>query len=125
MLDDMRTGALDRLCEFARSRDCECEIVRDEARIYLPKTSIRARTNEAGELTYRIWFGRMPAAYEMTLSLSLFTALLIFALLNGSDKSHPYLPYLAIVVLVGNAHFEFSRLRRAKNFVADAQQQVI
>jgi len=121
----MKTGTLERLCEFARIRDCECQIVGDEARIYLPRASIRARTNEAGDLAYRIWFGRMPAAYEMAISLSLFTGLLIFTFLNTADKSHPYLPYLAIVVLVGNAYFEFSRLRGARSFIADAQQQVI
>ncbi len=121
----MPSEPINRLCEFARTREFECEIVRDEARVFLANgVSVRARLNELGQLSFRPWFGRMPAIYEMTASIGFFAALLIFALVNRSDRSHPYFPYLAVIVFVGNAYFELSRFRKAKRFISEAEHAI-
>lgn len=114
-----------RLCDFARSRQCDCEVVGDEARVFIANgVSVRARMNELGQLSFRLWFGRMPAVYEMALSIGFFAVLLAFALVNRSDSSHPYFPYLAVAVFVGNAYFEISRLWKAQNFISEAQHAI-
>ena len=66
----------------------------------------------------------MPAAYEMALSISFFAAVLVFSLVHGPDKSHPYFRQLSILAFVGNAFFEILRLRRAQHLIADAKQVV-
>lgn len=121
----MPTEAINRLRDFARSRECDCEIVGEEARIFIAKgVSVRARVDELGQICFRPWFGRMPAVYEMAVSITFFAALLIFALANRSDRSHPYTPYLAIIALVGNAHFEIRRFQQAKKFISEAQRAI-
>jgi hypothetical protein len=121
----MPSDPINRLREFALSRECECDIVGDEARVFIAKgVSVRARVGELGQLSFRPWFGRMPAIYEMAASITFFAALLAFALANRSDKSHPYLPYLALIVFVGNALFEISRFWKAKRFISEAQHAI-
>ena len=121
----MPSEPINRLCDFARSRECECEVVGDEARVFIANgISVRARVNELGQFSFRPWFGRMPAIYEMATSMGFFTVLLVFALANRSDRSHPYLPYLAIIVFVGNACFEISRFWKAKRFISEAQHAI-
>jgi len=118
----MASEPINRLCDFARSRECECEIVGEEARVFVANgVSVRARVNELGQLSLRPWFGRMPAIYEVATSMTFFAVFLIFALANRPDRSHPYTPYLAIVVFVGNACFELSRFRKAQKFILAAQ----
>src|ERR1700747_3263623 len=116
----MPSEPIKRLCDLARSCECECEVVGDEARVFIANgVSVRARVNELGQLSFKPWFGRMPAIYEMAISIAFFAVLLIFALVNRGDRTHPYLPYLAVIVFVGNAHFEISRLRKAKKFISE------
>jgi hypothetical protein len=123
LIDRMPSEPIKRLRDFARSREYECEIVGEEARVFMANgVSVRARVNELGQLSFRPWFGRMPAIYEMATSITLFAALLIFALANRSGGSHPYLPDLAIIVFIGNASFEISRLWKAKRFISEAQR---
>lgn len=121
----MSSEPINRLCDFARSRECECEVVGEEARVFISMgVSVRARVNELGRLSFRLWFGRMPAIYEMATSIGFFALLLIFALANRSDRSHPYLPYLAVIVFIGNAYFEISRFWKAKKFISEAQHAI-
>ena len=121
----MPADAITRLCDFALRRECEYDIVGEEARVFVAKgVSVRARVDVQGQLSFRIWFGRMPAIYEMAFSITLFAGLLIYAFANYADRSHPYLPYLAVIAFVGNALFEISRLRKARNFITDAQHVI-
>lgn len=121
----MPSEPINRLCDFARSRECLCEIVGDEARVFIADgVSVRVRVNELGQLSFRPWFGRMPAIYEMATSIGIFTVLLVYAMANRFDRSHPYMPYLAVFVFAGNAYFEISRFWKAKTFISEAQRAI-
>ena len=126
----MPSEPINRLLDFARGRDHECEIVGDEARVFIPNrpfrgsTSVRARLNELGQLSFELWFGRMPAIYEMAVSMTFFAVLLTIALVNRSDRSPPFVAYLAVIVFVGNACFEAWRFRKAKKFISEAKRAI-
>lgn len=119
----MSKNAEDRLIEFVRTRCRDHHRADGEIRAFLEKGIVVHMPGTGKTSPVRVYFGKMPMAAEMTLSISCFTALLVMTLLV-EDSRYPYMPYGALAVLIGNFVFEFSRYRIAKKFVDDVRDVI-
>lgn len=116
---DMNRDA-DPLTEFLCSYPCDHERVEGDVRVVLDKGVVVHIQKTDGVASFRILFGKMLMAAEVTLSISFFTVLLVMAVVV-EDKRYAYLPYLALAVFIGNLLFELSRYRIARKFIEDVR----
>jgi hypothetical protein len=119
----MSKSEIDRVSEFLRSHACSDQQPDDEIRAALEKgVSVRVRVKN-GSRSFQVLFGVMPMAWEMALSIGFFGVLLVTGVVV-EDARYPYLPFLVIVIFIGNLLFELSRYRIARKFIDDVQRAV-
>lgn len=119
----MNSDTTDRLTEYLRLHSCDYERFEGEVRVFLDDGIVVHVRETDGVASFRILFGKMPMAAAMASSISFFTLLLVMAFVVD-DKRHPYLPYLALAVFIGNLHFELSRHRTARRFIEDVGRAI-